>query len=164
MPPAILLPILLGMLVSLIGAPACIRLANCLGMIDEPGGLPHKIHALPTPSAGGMVLLATILIAGTLSGALWQQPLRSIFLGSLIIFGIGIWDDARGLNAITKLAGQFLAALVLLRGGVAVQMLHTPIADTVLTLFWVVGVTNAYNLVDSMDSEALAWRGWRPPF
>lgn len=164
MPPAILLPILLGMLVSLISAPAGIRLASRLGMMDEPGGLPHKIHAVPTPSAGGMVLLATVLIAGTLSGALWQQPLLSIFLGSIIIFCIGLWDDARGLNAITKLAGQVLAALVLFRGGVAVQMLHTPIADTALTLFWVVGVTNAYNLVDSMDSEALGLAGLAAAF
>lgn len=164
MPPAILLPILLGMLLSLMSAPACIRLASRLGMIDEPGGLPHKIHAVATPSAGGMVLLLTVLIAGTVSGVLWQQPLLSILLGSIIIFGLGIWDDARGLNAITKLAGQFLAALVLLRGGVAVQILHTPIADTALTLFWVVGITNAYNLVDSMDAEALGLAGLAAAF
>ncbi len=155
MPPAILLPILLGMFFSLMSSPASIRLATRLGMIDEPGGLPHKIHAVATPRAGGIALLITILLAGALSGALWQQPLLSIFLGSLIIFGIGVWDDARGMNAVTKFAGQALAALVLLRGGVAIQMLHTPWADTALTLFWVIGITNAYNLVDSMDGEAL---------
>ncbi len=155
MPPAILLPILLGLLISLISAPACIRLARRWGMIDEPGELPHKIHSVATPRAGGIVLLVTIGLAGTLSGTLWQQPLRSIFLGSLIIVGLGIWDDARGMNAVTKVIGQALAAVVLLRGGVAIQMLHTLWADTALTLFWVVGITNAYNLVDSMDGEAL---------
>lgn len=164
MPPAILLPILLGMLLSLLIAPACIRVASRFGIIDEPGRLPHKIHTVPTPAAGGMVLLVTILVAGTLTGALWQQPLRSVVLGSLIIFSIGLWDDIRGVGAITKVAGQFLAALVLLQGGVAIQMLHTPLADTALTLFWVIGITNAYNLVDSMDGEALGLAGLAAAF
>ncbi len=126
--------------------------------------MPHKIHSVPTPRAGGLVIFLVTLAAGAVTGSLWQQPLRSMFLGSVIILGIGIWDDIRGIGAITKVAGQLLAALVLVQGGVAVQILHTPPADLALTLFWVVGITNAYNLVDSMDAEALGLAGLAAAF
>lgn len=121
--------------------------------------MPYKIHAVATPRAGGMVIVITSLIVGSVSGVLWQQPLSSILQASLVIFAFGVWDDAKGMNAATKLLGQLLAAAILLRGGVVVQILHSPIADSALTIFWLVGVTNAYNLVDSMDGEALGLAG-----
>jgi len=164
MPPTISLSILLSLVLSLAIAPLCIRLANRLGIIDQPGGLPHKIHAVATPRAGGMILFITIVVVGSVTGILWQPPLRSIFLASVIIFGLGIWDDARNMGAVTKVTGQVLATLLLMQGGVAVQILHIPVADTALTLIWVVGVTNAYNLVDSMDGEAIGLAGLAAAF
>jgi len=128
-------------------------------MIDRPADMPYKIHAVATPRAGGMVILITILAAGSLSRVLWERPLSSIFLASLAIFAFGMLDDARGMKAPTKLMGQILGAALLMQGGVVVQILHSPILDAILTVFWVVGVTNAYNLVDSMDGEALGLAG-----
>jgi UDP-GlcNAc:undecaprenyl-phosphate GlcNAc-1-phosphate transferase len=155
MPLPISVSIFFGALLSFAIAPWCIRLANRLGMIDQPGGSPHKIHAVATPRAGGMVIFATTLIVGAYAGLLTQPPLSTILLGSALIFALGMWDDATNISSLTKLMGQILAALVLIRGGVVVQFLHFPPADFALTLFWVVGVTNAYNLVDSMDGEAI---------
>jgi UDP-GlcNAc:undecaprenyl-phosphate GlcNAc-1-phosphate transferase len=140
------------------------RLAARFGMMDQPGGLPHKIHAVATPRAGGMVILVTILFVTVLTGVWQDPPVRAILLGGAIIFGLGAWDDARGMSAITKVIGQVLAALVLMSSGVAVQMLHSPVADSTLTVFWVVGVTNAYNLVDSMDGEAIGLAGLAAAF
>ena len=106
-----------------------------------------------------MALLIAGLAAGALTGFLWDHQIRSIFLAGLIIFSFGAFDDARGMNAATKLLGQGLATAALIQGGVVVQILHTPIADTALTVLWVVGLTNAYNLIDSMDGEALGLAG-----
>jgi UDP-GlcNAc:undecaprenyl-phosphate GlcNAc-1-phosphate transferase len=128
-------------------------------MIDQPDEMSYKIHTVATPRAGGMAVLTAVLAAGALTGFLWEPPILSIFLAGLIIFGLGAIDDARGMNAATKLLGQGLAAAVLIQSGVVVHVLRAPVADTALTVLWVVGVTNAYNFIDSMDGEALGLAG-----
>ena len=153
------LSILFGLVLSLALGPMCIALAERFGMIDRPDARSYKIHVVATPRAGGMVLVFTVLAAGSLVGVLWQRPLSWIFLASLIIFAFGVFDDTRGLRAATKLVGQVLAVVILMQGGVVVQIFHSYIANAALTVFWVVGVTNAYNLVDSMDGEALGLAG-----
>lgn len=164
MPLAISFSILFGMLVSLFMAPTCILFARRVGMMDDPGSLPHKIHTVPTPRAGGLVLLTTILVVGAATGILWKPPLSTIFVGSLVIFGVGIWDDAKGIGALPKLAGQVVGGIILVQGGVAIQFLHKPLLDIALTFFWVIGITNAYNLVDSMDGQAIGLAGLAASF
>lgn len=147
------------MLLSLLVAPACIRLAKRWGMIDNPTGSTYKIHAIPTARAGGLVLFITVLAVGAITGTLLNPAIRTIFLASLAILATGIWDDAKGISALTKLCGQFIAGLILIQGGGAVQLFHYPPVDYALTLFWVIGITNAYNLVDSMDGQAIGLAG-----
>jgi UDP-GlcNAc:undecaprenyl-phosphate GlcNAc-1-phosphate transferase len=110
------------------------------------------------------VLFTVILVVGAITGVLWKLPLRTIFLGSLVVFAAGIWDDAKGIGALAKLAGQVLGGIILVQGGVAIQFLHNPIIDTTLTFFWVIGITNAYNLVDSMDGQAIGLAGLAASF
>jgi UDP-GlcNAc:undecaprenyl-phosphate GlcNAc-1-phosphate transferase len=152
------------MLLSVLIAPTCIRFASRVGMMDDPRSLPHKIHTVPTPRAGGLVLLIAVLVVGAATGVLLQPPLRTIFLASLAVFAAGLWDDAKGIGALPKLAGQVLGGIILLQGGVAIQFLHNPPIDSALTLFWVVGITNAYNLVDSMDGQAIGLAGLAAAF
>jgi UDP-GlcNAc:undecaprenyl-phosphate GlcNAc-1-phosphate transferase len=147
------------MLLSLLVAPACIRLAKRWGMIDNPAGSAYKIHAVPTARAGGLVLFITVLVIGACTGTLLEPAIRTIFLASLAIFAAGIWDDAKGIRALPKLVGQVIGGLILIQGGVAIQFLHFPAVDYALTLFWVIGITNAYNLVDSMDGQAIGLAG-----
>jgi len=158
-PPQLSTSIILGLVLSLAIGPICIRVAERLGMIDRPGARPYKIHAVATPRAGGIVIVIAGVAAASLSGVVWERPLAALFLASMVIFAFGVCDDARGMKAATKLVGQLLAVAILMQGGIGVQMLHSPIADAALTVFWVVGVTNAYNLVDSMDGEALGLAG-----
>lgn len=157
--PQLVLSVFISVGVSLALAPACIRLARHLGMMDLPDPMSYKIHTVATPRAGGMAILIAGLVAGLTTGFVWQQPMRSIFLAGLIIFVFGALDDARGMNAGTKLLGQGLATAVLIQSGVVVQILHSPMPDLALTVLWVVGVTNAYNFIDSMDGEALGLAG-----
>ena len=90
--------------------------------------------------------------------------MRALLTAAPIIFLLGLWDDARGANAWIKLLVQALAAVALIAGGVSVsfsQALHllpSPFsawADVALTVLWIIGITNAQNLVDSMDGLAL---------
>ncbi len=126
----------------------------------------RDVHTQPTPRLGGVAMFLGLLVA---VGVAWfVPPLRSAFgdtwqvatilLAALIIVVIGVVDDIIDLGWITKLAGQFIAALVLAFGGT--QLLAIPFgaivlpgafASLILTVFVVVLVMNAVNFVDGLD-------------
>jgi UDP-GlcNAc:undecaprenyl-phosphate GlcNAc-1-phosphate transferase len=126
----------------------------------------RDVHTEPTPRLGGVAMFLGILVA---IGVSWfVPPLRSAFgdtwqiatilLAALIIVVIGVVDDIIDLGWVTKLAGQFIAALVLAFGGT--QLLAIPIGaiilpgafpSLILTVFVVVLVMNAVNFVDGLD-------------
>lgn len=129
-------------------------LAPRVGMLDRPGG--RKSHADPTPLLGGVAVFVGIW--GTLLVAVqrgWIDPggqLKGIFLGSLLVVGMGLVDDALGLSPITKFLVQVLGAAVVVWHGVVVSLfIGTNWVTVVLTLIWIVGVTNSFNLLDNMD-------------
>lgn len=126
----------------------------------------RDVHTTPTPRLGGVAMFLGLLVAVGVS--YFVPPLRSAFgdswqvvtilLAALIIVVIGVVDDIIDLGWITKLAGQFIAALVLAFGGT--QLLAIPIGgifipgafySLVLTVFIVVLVMNAVNFVDGLD-------------
>ncbi len=144
-----------------------IKVARRLNLIDQPGRAPHKQHLTPTPLAGGIALALT-LFAGLLVSGLWREPeVRAIFFPALIVFGIGLWDDTRGLSAPVKFSGQILATVLLMISGIYVQVFSSFSFSAGwpewlrnglnwgLTLLWVTGITNALNLVDSMEGLAV---------
>jgi UDP-GlcNAc:undecaprenyl-phosphate GlcNAc-1-phosphate transferase len=83
-----------------------------------------------------------------------NAEIRGILLASLIIIAFGLWDDSQHLSARWKLLGQVLATGVLIWQGVYIRFLGYPLPNFLLTAFWVIGITNAFNLVDSMDGLA----------
>lgn len=147
--------IFLTILITLLVAPLAILAARRWGLMDEPGSAPHKIHLAPIPRAGGLVLFPVLLAGNLLLGNLRDTEIRSILLASIFIFIFGIWDDRKGLTAGWKFLGQFLATALLIFGGVQVYFARHPFLNIMLTAFWVVGITNALNLVDSMDGLAV---------
>ncbi|RLD05741.1 MAG: hypothetical protein DRI32_03785, partial [Chloroflexi bacterium] len=157
----ILFCLFIAFLTSYAVAPLAIFLAKKLNAIDMPGSAVHKRHALPTPLAGGLTLFIALPILIFFS-SLWREvTLRPIFLGGVVIFSFGMADDIYGLSAPKKFLGQFLATAILIYFGTTIRFLETvhlplkmPLLTVLnwgLTLFWVVGITNAFNLVDSMD-------------
>lgn len=152
-------PLFWGTVAMLLVVPVSIRVARHFRLIDEPNSAPHKIHTRPVPQAGGIGLVFVVLLLTLLSGKFGAESVRGILLASLIVFLFGLWDDARGLSAGWKLLGQLLATLVLIWQGVYIQMLGTqPLyaaLNIALTFLWTVGITNAFNLVDSMDGLAV---------
>jgi UDP-GlcNAc:undecaprenyl-phosphate GlcNAc-1-phosphate transferase len=132
------------------GTPLMRRLALRLGIIDRPNA--RKIHVDPIPLLGGLAIygafIAALLLFGNRFGL---NELVSILVGASLVSFLGMWDDQRGLSPFLKLAGQFLAASILVLSGVYVGTFPWEALNITLTLLWVVVITNAMNLLDNMD-------------
>jgi UDP-GlcNAc:undecaprenyl-phosphate GlcNAc-1-phosphate transferase len=148
-----------GILVSLcaafVFAPLLTRLALRVGLVDMPGSQPHKWHSAPTPMAGGTILALALLVSYLTVLPAPDPGVRGILLAGAVVYLWGLWDDRFALPAWAKLLGQILAALILWFAGIRVHLLGSDWLDFGITVFWIVGMVNAFNFVDSMDGLAL---------
>jgi UDP-GlcNAc:undecaprenyl-phosphate/decaprenyl-phosphate GlcNAc-1-phosphate transferase len=145
-----------AILTTLAVTPIAIRAAIRFRLIDEPNVSPHKIHERPVPKAGGLAIGFAILAINLVSGNLQSDTIRAILLASVVIFLFGLWDDTHLLSPRWKLFGQILATVMLISQGVHIHMLgNLTILNMALTLIWTIGITNAFNFVDSMDGLAI---------
>jgi UDP-GlcNAc:undecaprenyl-phosphate GlcNAc-1-phosphate transferase len=156
-----------SILAGLAACPAGIWIARRMDIIDYPGRTAHQIHQKPTPRAGGIALALAMLVM-FLVNRLWVYPeIIQIILPAIIVFAFGLWDDKFGMNAPVKLIGQLVAVTALILLGVRVQFLENPQffirldnslafgLNILITYLWMVGITNATNMVDSMDGLAV---------
>jgi UDP-GlcNAc:undecaprenyl-phosphate GlcNAc-1-phosphate transferase len=175
------LPAILVMVAALALSAALVplsrALARKLGVMDQPG--PRKVHAAPMPRMGGLAVFLSfsgVVLAGyalvpflnalpfvqTHFGtplALLQEAYRvekkllALLVSSALAFGVGLADDILGTRFPVgwKAAGQVVAALVVIAADVRTSFMPTDWLNTAITLLWVVGVTNAFNLLDNMD-------------
>lgn len=143
--------IALSALVVAAGAtPLARRVAARWGFVDQPS--PRKLQRTAIPRLGGVAIYLAFVAALLLFGRLFYvRQLAGIFLGATVVSLLGLYDDRRALSPPVKLAGQLAAAGILVVSGVQVQAAHQPALDLLLTLLWVVGITNAMNLLDNMD-------------
>jgi UDP-GlcNAc:undecaprenyl-phosphate/decaprenyl-phosphate GlcNAc-1-phosphate transferase len=145
-----------------LGYPAML-LARRLRLMDVPGAAPHKAHAHPTPLAGGLLAAGTLALAMLFFRPWLSREVQVVFAGALVILLFGLWDDRQGLSALPKLVGQLIASVVLISSGVQVYFLNifslaghispemAQVLNILVTLFWLVGITNAVNMIDSMN-------------
>ena len=137
-------------LIFAIGSTPLVRFAALhLGILDQPSA--RKIHRSPVPLMGG----AAIYFAFIAALAIWSErsyvnEVVGIFVGATLVSLVGAIDDSRGLGSYLKLLLQTAAACILILSGVQVRLLGG-VPDLLLTLLWVVGITNALNLLDNMD-------------
>ncbi len=145
-----LLLAILAMALVLGLTPLVRRLALRLEMVDKPGG--RKDHQAATPLLGGIALFGGVAAALALAGGelFWGQ-LGGILLGAVLMSFLGLWDDRRPLSAVVKLVCQGAIAVLLLPVGITVSFLPWREANYLVTVLWIVGVTNALNLCDNMD-------------
>jgi UDP-GlcNAc:undecaprenyl-phosphate GlcNAc-1-phosphate transferase len=146
-----LLLILFSALILAVGVTPLFRgLAFRLGIVAMPAA--RKIHTRPMPLMGGVAIyLAFIVALFALGDRSYVRQVAGILLGATFCSFLGLWDDQRGLHALVKLAGQLIAAWALIISDVRVQLFASPIINALLTVLWVVGITNALNLLDNMD-------------
>jgi len=178
--PTALVPIFVlvaAFVISTALVPAAGAVARRYGILDAPGA--RKVHARATPRIGGVAVFVSftlIVLAGfSLAPVLGRLPLvtshlavpiamlqeayrvqgklLALVLGGAVAFSVGLLDDVLGrrFGPGRKLAGQTLAALVLVSGGIRTDFLGNDLANVAFTLLWVVGLTNAFNLLDNMD-------------
>ncbi|HEY8549018.1 MAG TPA: MraY family glycosyltransferase [Vicinamibacterales bacterium] len=164
--PTTLLACLLAAAVSFALTPFVTRLAVWLGAVDQPS--PRKVHVRPIPRLGGLGLLAA-LAAGfvVLSISPTTPSVRTVlcvpmFLGLLPIAIVSMLDDIRPMSVRLRLAAQVCGAAIAMTAGIVLQptihLFGMPIwigwVAYPLTLVWIVGVTNAFNLIDGLDGLA----------
>ena len=144
--------------ISFLATPVIRALALRFGWMDIPASV--KTHKIATPSLGGVAIFAAFV--GTLFLLrLWThfptgtlRSLRALILGGTIIFVLGIVDDLKkpqGLHFKLKFVVQFLSACVLVFYDIRIHFMSPDYLSMGLTLFWVVGITNAFNIIDIMD-------------
>lgn len=167
----LILNILAALFLTLVMAWVGISLANRWGLIDVPGSAPHKQHAAPTPLAGGLTLLMVFSLLSLGFNFVAIPELRAIMVSGCIVFIFGLLDDFREISPPVKLLGQVLGVGTLISLGVYIRIFESPeffiygqggvyvLLDWALTIFWMVGITNAFNFVDSMDGLSVALAG-----
>jgi UDP-N-acetylmuramyl pentapeptide phosphotransferase/UDP-N-acetylglucosamine-1-phosphate transferase len=103
-----------------------IWVARKAGLIDIPGTTPHKRHAAPTPLAGGITLISSLIFLVFVTGLWKERQFLVVLIGGLIIFGFGLWDDKRNLSVPIKLIGQIIGAVLVMSFGVNIGFLEFP--------------------------------------
>ena len=139
--------------------PLMMRVARRFDFLDHPG--PRKIHTEPIPYGGGIAVaigfLATLGVHHLAARAVPEPsfklvPVPVFALGSLAILVLGLIDDRRRLSARFKLLVQAIVATGVALGGARLQLFGAPDPVCVaVTVLWILGVTNAFNLLDHMD-------------
>ncbi len=155
------------------------RRAPRWGLVDRPAG--HKQHDRPIPLGGGIAIVAGLvvpllaalltawvfrttwapawlpsLVTKHLDGIGAKTPAAlAIVIGALVVHALGLIDDVRPLSPLVKLSVVALVAGVLAVGfGICAMVLLGPVLAAVITVLWIVGITNAFNLMDNMDGLA----------
>ena len=157
--------LVVAFLVSLCLTPMVRHLARRAGMIDRPDA--RRIHTTPTPRGGGLAIFIAFHVAlacvswlcGDEYSPLFTLAWRMRFLAiSALLVAIGVADDAFGLKPWLKLASQIFVASLLFFNGLnfsAFFVAHFPYwVNYLITVFWIVGAINAFNLIDGMDGLA----------
>jgi UDP-GlcNAc:undecaprenyl-phosphate GlcNAc-1-phosphate transferase len=143
----ILLAVLFGAGVSAALVPVCRILAFRLNCVARPST--DRWHKRATPFLGGVAIVATV-VAGALVFGVRGNAAELLLAGGLI-FIVGIADDLLNLKPSTKLIAEIAVASMLVFLGFRLQWTASLTLDLLLTMTWIVGVTNAFNLLDNMD-------------
>jgi UDP-GlcNAc:undecaprenyl-phosphate GlcNAc-1-phosphate transferase len=148
--------------------PLVIRMAHALGALDLPGA--RKVHAQPVPRIGGLAVffgfVAGLALAGYLTGTLGDVARVSVYHGLTVaatgLLLAGLLDDVWGLSFLWKFGAQIAAASYVWSCGFQIESVTNPLGGTLhlgvaslpLTVLWIVGITNAVNLIDGLDGLA----------
>ena len=115
-------------------------------------------HGSTTPTFGGIGIFAgfaaAVGAALVFGGIASTGEVAAILGGCTLLFAAGLYDDIRALNPLAKLAVQVLAAVLVLSSGISVEVVDNELLGWAIGLVWLVGMANAFNLLDNMDGLA----------
>ncbi len=141
-----------GFLGALLLTPACRFLAFRLGIVARP--TQDRWHRETIPLFGGIALWAGWAVTILALGLLRVPFVPTLFGGATFLFVVGLVDDMHPLGPQTKFIIQVLVASAMVAMGLQLHLTQAPVVDLLITLFWIVAVTNAFNLLDNMDGLA----------
>ena len=163
---------LLAFITAFVITPYTIRLAKKVGAIDMPAD--RRVNKKPMPRLGGLAVIAGFLVSAiylvitmniekkiNFAEENLNKKLFGCFLG-IIVLGITCYiDDVKSIKPLTKLAGQTIAAVIVVCSGVLIDNFTIPFKENsvmlnevfsfILTVGWIIGITNAINLIDGLD-------------
>lgn len=155
-------PLVLSAIVALAVTPISIKLAPKIGAMDVPNDK-RRVHNKPMPRFGGMGIYVAIMI-GLLIYASKEEGIPAAMVGCTLIYILGVIDDLRGMKPIVKFAGQTVAAIVVYAMGLRIEFITNyfgegvqdfgMVACFIITVLWLVAITNAVNLIDGLDGLA----------
>ena len=161
----LLLALILSAAISFLMTPPVKKFAGKVGAIDVPND-GRRVHDHPIPRMGGLAIFFGFVLS-VLAFVDMTTPIMGMLIGAVIIAAMGAVDDIVSLNAWVKLGIQILAALVAIRSGVVFDVISNPLVfsgkefipigylTVPLTVLWIVGCTNAVNLIDGLDGLAV---------
>ena len=151
-------------LISFIITPLVKKLAISVNAIDIPKD-GRRVHNKPVPVMGGLAIYIAFVLGIILYNGILTTSQTGIIIGATIIVIGGIIDDIKDLRPKYKLLIQIIAAICLLMSGIRISMITNPFSEFYpflsigwinipVTIIWIVGVTNAFNLIDGLDGLA----------
>jgi UDP-GlcNAc:undecaprenyl-phosphate GlcNAc-1-phosphate transferase len=146
---------ILSIMLSLYLTPVLRRAALQFGIVDKPDGKLKK-HKKPMPYLGGIAIYLAFLLALAFSFTPeFNKEVLGLLLAGTIVLLLGFIDDLGFLKTWVKFAGQLIAVLVLVKSGIYIELVFLPIYVSIpLTFVWLVGMMNAFNIIDVMDGLA----------
>ena len=162
---------LLAFITSFVVTPYTIRLTKKIGAVDIPTET-RKIHQKATPRLGGLGVIAGFIVSivylftvMSLENSInlvgpenYYIKLIGFFVGLLVLEVVCFIDDLKGVKPLVKLAAQLVAAIIVVQSGVIIDQIHifgelgvNEIFAKIITVGWIVGITNAINLIDGLD-------------
>jgi UDP-GlcNAc:undecaprenyl-phosphate GlcNAc-1-phosphate transferase len=140
-----------SLLVTLLVTPMAARTASRIGLLDRPG--PGKSHFSATPYLGGAAVASGLAVMGALVAGISLQ-IATILLCATVIAVLGLIDDVRGVRPSVKIVVEAAAAVALYFTGSGAALFGITWLDALVTVTWVVAITNSLNLLDNMDGIA----------
>lgn len=164
---SVTLAFLLAAIVSMLVIPVIIRYSRKLNMVDDPEADKdetfRKMHKVPIPTMGGVGIFTGFIAATTIWTILKFDNMYAVIVAGLVVlFVMGMYDDRNNLPAWKKFLVQFAVAFAIAIFGVTIPSLFglfgfqylDPLVQIAFTVFLVVGLTNAFNLIDGIDGLA----------
>ncbi len=149
----LILGFFLAFFLALRGTPLAREAALRFGVVDAPDGK-LKNHREPVAYLGGLAVFGSFLLSIGMTFE-FSQELLALLLASTIVATVGLIDDFGALTPMPKVIGQVVAVFVLLKSGIMIEVAVMPLwLRLVVTVVWLVGMSNAFNLVDIMDGLA----------
>ena len=144
-----IIPFMLSCLVSFSLTPLVAKLALRIGMLNHPSG--DRWNRRTIPLMGGVAILVGTVVGVLAAETIVNVKLIVILIGGVLIASLGAIDDRFGTRPKLKFLVQILLALCMVPFGITAKIIPYRILSIPLTLFWVVGLINAFNFLDNMD-------------